>query len=98
MPKKYKLCFDIMELEGLDDKQSYEKGYNTGLAMDYRSERTIERARSEVVTFGLVVYERWEKTGDYRYVLLHEYIRGLNHGLQERGRRIAERHRSAKVQ
>ncbi len=96
MSKKYKFCFDIMELEGLDDKQSYEKGYNTGLTMDYRSERTIERARSEVVTFGLLAYERWEKTGDYKYVLLHEYIRGLNHGLQERGKRLVERQRLRK--
>ncbi len=91
MPRTYRLCFDILELVGLDEKQSYEKGHNTGLTTDYRSERTIERARHEVVVIGLMAHEHWEKTGDYKYVLLHEYIRGLNHGLLEKAQGIVKR-------
>lgn len=97
MPKEYKLCFDILELAGLDERQSYEKGYETGLGLDYRTQKTIERARNEVVAFGLLAHERWEKTGDYKFVLLHEYIRGLNHGLQQRARLVMEKRRSKKV-
>lgn len=91
MPKEYRFCFDILELAGLDETQSYAKGYNTGLTMDYRREKTIERARNEVVTIGLMAYERWEKSGDYKFVLLHEYIRGLNHGLEQRAQRISNK-------
>ena len=92
--QNYKLCFDIMELTGLDENQAYEKGLNTGLSLDYRSPGSIERARSEVVAFGLLVHEKWEKTGDYKFVLLHEYVRGLNHGLKEKADRLAERRKS----
>ncbi|PKM83032.1 MAG: hypothetical protein CVU89_02585 [Firmicutes bacterium HGW-Firmicutes-14] len=91
MPKKYTYLIDIMELTGLDEKQAYEKGFGTGLSLDYRSEKTIAKARSEVVAAGLLAHERWEKTGDFKYVLLHEYIRGLNHGLEKKSQDIIER-------
>lgn len=97
MPKRYKLFFDVRELTGLDDRQSYDKGYSTGLNLDYRTERTIERARNEIVEAGLVAYENWEKTGDFKYVLLHEYIRGLNHGLQQRALKLSRRRVSKKT-
>ncbi|MBU7005929.1 hypothetical protein [Phosphitispora fastidiosa] len=89
--KNYKMCFDIMELEGLNEAQAYEKGLTAGQALDYRTERSIERARNEVVAFGLLAHERWEKSGEFKYVLLHEYIRGLNHGLKEMADRLTER-------
>ena len=88
MPKKYRLCFDILELAGLDERQSYAKGFDTGLTSDHRTTKTIEQARNEVVAIGLMAHERWEKSGDYRFVLLHEYIRGLNHGLEQRAERL----------
>ncbi len=92
--KKYKMCFDIMELEGLNETEAYEKGFQAGLELDYRSVRSIERARNEVVAFGLLAHERWEKSGEFKYVLLHEYIRGLNHGLKEKADRLTERKKS----
>lgn len=94
MPDSYKLCLDVVELIGLNEGQCYEKGFQSGLKLDYRSERTIKKARQEVVTSGLLAFERWEKTKDFKYVLLHEYIRGLNHGLQKREEGIIERRRS----
>lgn len=91
MPKMYTFCFDVLDLVDIDERQAYTKGYETGLNTDYRSQRTIEKARSQVVATGLVAHERWEKTGEFKYVLLHEYIRGLNHGLEEKARAITKR-------
>jgi len=93
MLREFTLCLDFLELPGLDETQAYERGYDTGLVMDYRSERTIGAARSDVVAFGLLVYEKWEKTGDFKYVLAHEYIRGLNHGLRQKAEKIAGRNK-----
>lgn len=88
---RYKFSLDITELEGLDDRQAYEMGFNAGLHLDYRSPNTIDRARSEAVTYGLLAHEKWEKTHDYRFVLFHEFIRGLNRGLRQKELRLVKR-------
>lgn len=88
---RYKFSMDISELEGLDDRQAYEMGYNAGLNLDYRSTNTIDRARSEAVTYGLLAHEKWEKTQDYRFVLFHEFIRGLNRGLRQKELKLVKR-------
>lgn len=83
MSGDFTFLVDIAELAGLSEKEAYNKGLANGLEMSFETEENIAAARSEVIAYGLAIHEKWEKTQDFIYVLAHEYVRGLNHGLQQ---------------
>lgn len=89
MTSKYTFIVDIAELSGLSEREAYEKGLRTGINMSFENAGEIEEARGEVVAYGLIIHEKWEKTRDYIYVLAHEYTRGLNHGLQRKAEEMS---------